>query len=85
MLDSQEKDNLYKLNNEIQKRRDRYDIANKNLYNLQKKLNMIKKKLDIDYSNDITKLNNQLDLLKYNYNNKLRSNLEEIEKENYED
>ena len=84
MLDSEEKDNLYKLNNEIQKRRDRYDIANKNLYNLQKKLNMIKKKLDIDYSNDITKLNNQLDLLKYNYNNKLRSNLEEIEKENYE-
>ena len=85
MLNSQEKDNLYKLNNEIQKRHDRYDIANKNLYNLQKKLNMIKKKLDIDYSNDITKLNNQLDLLKYNYNNKLRSNLEEIEKENYED
>ena len=85
MLNSQEKDNLYKLNNEIQKRHDRYDIANKNLYNLQKKLNMIKKKLDIDYYNDIRKLNNQLDLLKYNYNNKLSGNLEVIEKENYED
>ena len=85
MLDSKEKDNLYKLNNEIQKRHDRYDIVNKNLYNLQKKLNMIKKKLDIDYYNDIRKLNNQLDLLKYNYNNKLSGNLEVIEKENYED
>ena len=85
MLDCEEKDNLYKLNNEIQNRHYKYDVIHKKLYYIQKQLNRFKKKLDIDYYNDIRKLNNQLDLLKSNYNNKLSNNLEVIEKENYED
>lgn len=85
MLNYEEKVNLYKLNNEIQNRHHKYDVIHKKLYYIQKQLNRFKKKLDIDYYNDLKNLNNQLDLLKYNYNNKLSNNLEVIEKENHED
>ena len=53
MLNYEEKVNLYKLNNEIQNRHHKYDVIHKKLYYIQKQLNRFKKKLDIDYYNDI--------------------------------